>query len=197
MGWIITPTSQGNRIWHDGTNPDYFSYMALLPDQNRGMVLLVNANQLVMNFALAEIGGGATSLLAGVQPESTPWAVVPWSLRAFLIIPVLQILGVFITLRAVRRWRKNASRRPGSVCKWFHIVLPAILNLVLVYCALYLFTSGLFKFWLYFMANLTWLALISGSFALIRTFVRTRLILRTLQESWSSRTVVGQLSTEQ
>jgi CubicO group peptidase (beta-lactamase class C family) len=71
MGWFIEPTSQGNRIWHDGTAPDYFSYMALLPDQNRGMVLLVNANELVINFAaLAYVGSDTASLLAGVQPES-------------------------------------------------------------------------------------------------------------------------------
>jgi CubicO group peptidase (beta-lactamase class C family) len=192
MGWIITSTSQGNHIWHDGTNPDYFSYMALLPDQNRGMVLLVNANQLVMNFSLAEIAGGAASLLAGVQPESIPWAVVPWSLRAFLIIPVLQILSVFLTLRAVRLWRTDASRRPGAIRKWVHIMLPAILNLVLVFCALYLVTSGVLKFWLFYMADLTWLALICGSFALVWIFVRTRLILGTLREPQSLTTLVGQ-----
>jgi CubicO group peptidase (beta-lactamase class C family) len=194
MGWIITPTSQGNRIWHDGTNPDYFAYMALLPDQNRGMVLLVNANQLVMNFALAEIGDEGASLLAGVQPESIPWAVVPWSLRAFLIIPVFQILGVLLTFRAVRRWRTDAKRRPGPVRKWVHIVVPAILNLVLVVCAVYLVTSGVLKFYLFYMADLTWLALICGSFALVWIFVRTYLILRVLQEPLVSRTLVGQLS---
>jgi CubicO group peptidase (beta-lactamase class C family) len=194
MGWLITPTSQGNRIWHDGTNPDYFSYMALLPDQNRGMVLLVNANQLMINFSLAEIGGQAASLLAGVQPEPIPWAVVLWSLRAFLIIPVFQILGVIATLRAVRRWRKDPSRRPGPIRKWVHIVLPAILNLVLVFCALYLVTSGALKFWLLYMADLTWLALICGSFALAWIFVRTRLILRTLRAPQSTTTLVGQPS---
>jgi hypothetical protein len=194
MGWIITATSQGNRIWHDGTNPDYFSYMALLPKQNRGMVLLVNANQLVMNFTLAEIGGRAASLLAGVQPEATPWVVVTWSLRAFLIVPVLQILGVFMTLRAVRRWRTDASRRPGPIRKWLHIMLPAILNLVLAFCALYLVTSGVLKFYLFYMADLTWLALICGSFALIWIFVRTRLILGALQEPLSARSLVKQPS---
>lgn len=186
LGWIITPTSQGDRIWHDGTNPDYFSFMVLLPNQNRGMVLLVNANQLVMNFTLAEISGGAASLLAGVQPESIPWAVVPWTVRAFLIIPALQILGVLMTLRAVRRWRSGADLRPGPIRKWVQIVLPAILNQVLIFCALYLVTSGVLKFWLFYMADLTLLTLICGSFALVWTFARTRLILRTLREPWSS-----------
>jgi len=180
MGWIITQTSQGDRIWHDGTAPDYFSYMALLPDQNRGMVLLVNANQLIMNFALIEVSAGAASLLAGIQPEAVPWAVVPWSLRAFLIIPAFQILGTFLTLGAVRRWRKEASSRPGPIRKWFHLVLPAMLNLVLVIFALWLLTSGVLKFWLYYMPDLSWLALICGSLALVWIFVRTGLILGAL-----------------
>ena len=197
MGWIITSTSQGNRIWHDGTNPDYFSYMALLPNQNRGMVLLVNANQVVINFALAEVGGGAASLLAGAQPESTPWAVVPWSLRAFLIIPFLQILGVFFTLRAIRRWREDISRRPGPIRKWIHIALPIVLNLVLVACALWLLTSGVLKFWLLYMPDLSWLALICGGFALVWIFVRTRLVLGALRGLRSPRPFGRLLINEQ
>jgi CubicO group peptidase (beta-lactamase class C family) len=182
MGWFIEQPSQGTRISHDGTAPDYFSYMALLPDQNRGMVLLLNANEFFINMAFKFVGGDAALVLAGGQPGSVPWAVVPWSLRAFLIIPVLQILGVFFTLRAIRRWRKDASRRPGPIRKWFHIGLPAIPNLVLVFCALYLLTSGVLKFFLYFMADLSWLALICGSFSLVWTFLRTGLLLRTLRK---------------
>jgi hypothetical protein len=170
--------------------------MALLPNQNRGMVLLVNANQVVMNFALAEVGGVAASLLAGIQPEPIPWAVVPWSLRAFLIIPIFQILGVFITLRAVRRWRKGASHRLGPIRKWLHIVLPIILNLVLVSCALWLLTSGVLKFWLYYMPDLSWLALICGGFALVWIFIRTRLILGALRGSATPQPFVRRLIKE-
>ena len=194
MGWIITSTSHGDLIWHDGTNPDYFSYMALLPHQNRGMVLLVNANQLAINFSLIEIGGQAASLLAGVQPEPIPWAVVPWSMRAFLIIPVFQILGVIATLRAVNRWRKDSSQRPGHARKWLHIVLPIIPNLVLVLCALWLITSGVLKFWLFYMADLSWLTLICGSFALVWITVRTNLILRVLKAPQVSRTLAREFS---
>ena len=196
MGWLITQTSQGGIIWHDGTNPDYFSYMALLPEQKRGFVLLVNGNQLMINFSLAMVGEGAASLLAGGQPKAIPWAVVPWSLRAFLIIPVFQMLGVLLTLRAVRRWRMDASRRPGSIRKWSHIVLPAIPNLVLVFCALWLLTSGVLRFWLFYMADLSWLALICGGFALVWIFVRSALILRALREPLSAQAFVGRLSTE-
>jgi hypothetical protein len=73
-------------------------------------------------------------------------------------------------------------------------MLPAILNLVLVFCALYLVTSGVLRFWLFYMADLTWLALICGSFALVWIFVRTRLILGALREPLSARSLVKQPS---
>lgn len=197
MGWFVQQTDQGVSLWHDGTGPDYYSYMVLLPDQHRGLVLLFNTNEFMINFALKFVGGGAASLLAGVQPEYIPWAVVPWSLRAFLIIPALQALGIFLTLMAVRRWRQDENRRPGSVRKWLQVVLPAIPNLALVFCALWLLTSGMFRFWLFFMADLTWLALICGSIALVWIVVRTTLILRTLREPQASKALIGRPGTEQ
>jgi CubicO group peptidase (beta-lactamase class C family) len=197
MGWFVLQTPHGIRLWHDGTAPDYFSYMALLPEQNKGMVLLVNANQMMINFALAEVGGGAASLLAGGQPESIPWVVVPWSLRAFLLIPLIQILGVFLTLRAVYRWRRDVNHRPGPIRKWvFHIVLPVILNLILVFIALALVASGELQFLLLFMPDLSWLALVCGCFALLWIFVRTVLILWALQTPSSSLDFVGEISTQ-
>ena len=199
MGWFIERTNDGssNLIAHDGTVPDYKAYMALLPDQKSGMVLLLNANELMMDFSLKFIGGEAASLLAGVQPQAIPWAAVSWSLRALLIIPVLQILGVFLALRAVRRWRTDANRRPGSIAKWLHIVLPTIPNLVLVFCALYFVTGGALKMWLYFMADVTWLTLLCGSFALVWILVRTRLILSALQTPLPEHPLVEQLNAGQ
>ena len=77
-----------------------------------------------------------------------------------------------------------------------HIVLPAIPNLALVFCALDLLTSGVLKFWLFFMPDLTWLALICGGFAGIWAFLRTGLILQALRKPSSPQTYVGRLSTE-
>ena len=108
-------------------------------------------------------------------------------MRAFLIIPVFQILGVLMTLRAVRRWRTDASRRPGPIRKWLHIALPIIPNLVLVSCSLWLLTSGVLKFWLFYLPDLSWLALICGGFAAVWICVRTSLILR------ASNTLIGEL----
>jgi CubicO group peptidase (beta-lactamase class C family) len=197
MGWFIEETGQGTRISHNGTCPDFFAYMALLPGQKRGMVLLVNTNQMMINFALDEVGAGVATLLAGAQPQPTPFSVIPWALRGFLLIPVFQVIDVLVTLRLVGRWRRDANRRPGPARKWvFHILLPIVLNLPLVAIGLTLLSSGLRRFMLLYMPDLSWLALISGGFALVWSFLRTGLILRTVQSPSSPQTFVGRLSAE-
>jgi CubicO group peptidase (beta-lactamase class C family) len=181
MGWFIEETPQGVRVWHNGQVPDYFAYMALLPDQQRGIVLLVNSNQMLLNFALEAVGAGAADLLAGAQPKPFPWAAVPWLLRGFLLIPVLQVGGVLITRQRVRRWQSDPSSRPGRARLWLlDIALPTVLNLALVALAAGLLAADLRPMLRLFMPDLFWLLLISGGFALVWLVVRTRLIINTL-----------------
>jgi CubicO group peptidase (beta-lactamase class C family) len=182
MGWFITESGRGHSIWHNGSEPDYVAYMELLPQQNRGLVLLANTNHIATMFALPEVGGGAASLLAGVKPAFFPWGVIPWSLRAFLLIPVLQIAGVLFTWRLIKRWRQEPWRRPGRVRMWLlYILLPVALNLLLVAAAVGVLASGLLPFLLLFMADLAWLVLVCGGFALVWIFVRSGLIFGTLR----------------
>ncbi len=197
MGWFVEETSQGVRLTHDGVVPDFYSYMAIMPGQNRGMVLLVNANQMMIRFSLLEIGSQAANLLVGVQPDAIPWGIVPWSMRLFLIIPILQLVDVLVTWRLLGRWRRDPDRRPGAVRTWiFHILIPIFLNLIVLVLALVTLFSFPFRFSLLYMADLSWLALICGSLALVWIFLRTRLILRTLRKPQESKTLVGRLITE-
>jgi CubicO group peptidase (beta-lactamase class C family) len=191
MGWFIEETDQGTRISHNGTCPDFFAYMALLPGQNRGMVLLVNANQMMLNFALTKVGEGAATLLAGGRPQPTLFDSIPWALRGLLLIPLLQIVGVAATLRLLRRWRKDPALHPSRGRMWGrHILLPLIPNLSLVAIPVFLLVSGILRFMLLFMPDFSWIALICGGFAGIWAFLRTRLILRTLQKSPASNTLM-------
>ena len=178
MGWFVQATDRGTRIWHNGQVPDYFAYMALLPEQRRGMALLVNANHMLVNFALLGMGEDAASLLAGAPPATFPYGVIPWALRGFLLVPVAQAIGVFATWRGLRSWRLDPSRRPAGVRLWLrHIGLPIVLNLALAAAALALLATDLRPMILLFMPDLSWLALICGGFALVWMFVRTGLIL--------------------
>ena len=177
MGWFVQQTDHGTRLWHNGQVPDYFAYMVLLPEQQRGLVLLVNTNQMMLNFALLGVGEGAAALLAGAEPDAFPLGIIPWLLRSFLFIPVLQVGGVLRTRHRVRRWQADPASRPGPARLWLlEIALPGALNLGLVVSALGLLATNLRPMLRLFMPDLFWLIVLSGGFASVWTFVRTRLI---------------------
>jgi CubicO group peptidase (beta-lactamase class C family) len=182
MGWFIIKSGQTKIIFHDGEVPDYFSYMALLPDQNRAMVLLVNTNEQMFNYALWAVGESTAFWLAGIPPQPNSWGILPWAVRGFLLLPVLQIGLIFITLRNVKRWQTGTIRRPGSVRLWlFHFLLPVILNLLLVFIAWIILAGGMFKFIMLFLGDVASVFIVSGGIALVWVFVRTRLMLGMLR----------------
>jgi len=182
MGWFIIEPHQKQIVFHDGEVPEYFSYMALLPEQNRAMVLLVNANEQAFNYALWALAETTALRLAGVPPQSDSWGLLPWALRSSLLLPLLQIVVIVATLRKVKRWRLGAIPRPGAVRMWLlHILLPAILNLALAATAGAILESGMLKFIMLFMGDIASVLLISGGIALVWLIVRTPLILRSLR----------------
>jgi CubicO group peptidase (beta-lactamase class C family) len=196
MGWFVTDIGQTTTIWHGGNVPDFSSYIALLPEQKKGVVLLVNADHYGLPPILAEVGMGVAALLAGQQPAPIELGFIPWAMRGLLLIPLLQIAGVAATLRSLRRWRRDPALRPSRGRIWgLHILLPLIPNLALAATPVFLRISGMLRYMLFFMPDVSWIALICGGIAGIWTFLRTGLILQTLRTPVSSRPFVGRLVT--
>ncbi len=184
MGWFVEEHGESTILTHPGTVPDFFAFMALVPGQNKGLVLLINANHLIMDkLPFTDMGLGVALQLAGEKAPSTGWyGVVPWALRGLLLIPVLQVVGVAFTLRRIRRWRQDIDRRPSGVRKWvLHILLPLIPNLALVALPLSLLAGGLLRFMLFFMPDFTWISLICGGFAAFWVTLRSWLVFTTLR----------------
>jgi CubicO group peptidase (beta-lactamase class C family) len=178
MGWFVEDTGSGKRIWHHGIAPDFFSFMTILPEQKRGMVLLVNGNHMMVPFVLLDVCLAAADLLAGHPIEATSPSVVLWVVRGFLFIPILQLIGVLVTLRKLRRWRRDAVHRPKPFKKWgVHILLASVPHLVLVTSIVVLIAARMLKFMLLFMPDITWLLLVCSGISLSWIFLRTCLIL--------------------
>jgi CubicO group peptidase (beta-lactamase class C family) len=192
MGWFIDEISGTKLAWHSGTNPDFAAFMALLPEQKKGVVLLFNADHHWMNPVLSDFGGGVAALLAGDQPEPIPLVgLIPWILRGLLLIPALQIVGVVATLRLLRRWRWDPECRPTGGRKWgLYILLPLILDLLVALTLLPMLgkTRG---YLMLYMPDYSWVAMVCGSFALVWGFLRTGLILQNLRKPSSPQTFVG------
>jgi hypothetical protein len=183
MGWYVDELGGTKLVSHGGTLPDFGAYMALLPQQKKGVVLLFNACHHWMNIVLADLGFGVAALLAGEQPSSPiPFVgMIPGTLRSLLLIPALQIVGVFATLRQLRRWRLDPEHRPRGARAWgLHILLPLIPNLLLALTLIPMLGKRRGYLMLY-KPDSSWTAMICGSFALVWSFLRTGLVLGALR----------------
>ncbi|MBC7250458.1 MAG: beta-lactamase family protein [Anaerolineae bacterium] len=188
MGWFADSIGQTKLVWHNGTTPDFAAYMALLPEQKKGVVLLFNASHHWMSPVLTEVGAGVAALLAGQQPQPASVPVVdmiPRALRGLLLIPVLQLAGVVATLRLLRHRRGDTERHPRSGGKsGLYLLLPLIPHL-LVALALQPLLGKRRGYLRLYMPDYSWTALVCGSFSLVWSLLHTGLALRVLKKAAS------------
>ena len=182
MGWFSTDSGQTQILSHGGNVPDFSAYMALVPEQKKGVVLLINADHYGLPFIIDEVGMGAAALLAGQQPAPTKLGFIPWVMRLLPLIPLLQIVGASLTVQRLRRWDRSPALRPSPGRMWGqHILLPLLPNLSLAAILVYLQSSGLLRYLHIFNPDLAWIARISGGFAGVWAVLRTWLIFRILR----------------
>ncbi len=198
MGWFDGEIGQTRIVWHSGTNPDFWAYMALVPEQRKGVVLLLNACHWWFNPVLTEFAMGVAGLLAGEHYSPTPFStVVPWMLRGQLLIPALQVVDVAATLRRLRRWRRDPALRPARGDLWWkHVLLPLIPNL-LVAVSLRSVLGKRRGYLRLFMPDYSWIATVCGSFALAWSFLRTGLVLREQGRASARHSSIGGSVAEQ
>jgi CubicO group peptidase (beta-lactamase class C family) len=183
MGWYESDLNHTKLIWHTGLVPDFSSYMALLPEQKKGLVLLANSGHFMMQPLMSALGEGAAKQLAGQEPAPLQLGFLPWLMRGLLLIPLLQAVGVAATLRRLRSWHRDPSSRPAGLNKWGrHVLLPLVPH-VLVTLTLIPLLGAMRGFWRLFTPDYSWVALISGSFAGVWTFLRTGLVVKALKTS--------------
>jgi CubicO group peptidase (beta-lactamase class C family) len=184
MGWFDIDLGHTKTYSHGGNVPDFSAFMAIVPEQKKGMVMLLNADPYGLPIVLEEVGMGATALLAGEQPAPIRLDYIRWVMRLLPLVPLLQIAGVFLTFKRIRYWRQDPEIRPSRGRKWGQqILLPLVPNLSLAAILVYLRTSGLLRFMQLFMPDLALIARISGGFACVWAILRTGIILRTLRKS--------------
>jgi CubicO group peptidase (beta-lactamase class C family) len=183
MGWFDSDLGQTKTYSHSGNVPDFSAFMALVPGQMKGFVLLANADPYGLPMITEDLGVGVTALLAGQQPDPIRLDFIQWIMRLLPLIPLLQIAGVFATLQLLSRWRRGPALRPSRERIWGqHILLPLIPNLILAASLVYLRSSGLLRYLNLYNPDLAWIARISGGFAAIWAFLRTGLILQTIRK---------------
>lgn len=176
MGWLDGELGQTRVLWHSGTVPDFEGYMAILPEQKTGVVLLFNACTWWFNPVYIDLGAQVTALLAGEPYKPTPFStLVPWMLPGQLLIPAFQVADVAATMWLLRGRRENAKE------KWaLAVLLPLVPNLLIALTLKSMLgrRRGYLKL---YMPDYSWIATICGSFSLVWSFLRTALVLRALK----------------
>jgi hypothetical protein len=184
MGWVDSDIGPTKTYTHAGNLPEFSAFMGMVPGQKKAFIVLFNADPYGLPFITDEAGTGLTALLAGQAPPPIRLDFIQWVFRLLPVIPLLQAAGVVITLGTLLHWQKNPASCPSTGRKWRqHILLPLIPNLTLAGILAYLQSSGLIRFIDLYMPDLGWITRISGSFAAIWAFLRTRLILETWRKT--------------
>jgi CubicO group peptidase (beta-lactamase class C family) len=198
MGWFVDESDQAKLVWHSGTTPDFGAFIALLPEQKKGAILLCNANHHWFTPVLSDFGGGVAALLAGDQPAPIPFVgMIPWMLRGLLLIPAFLIVDVVATLRLLRRWRLDPERRPSGGRKWGLYVLPPLILNLLVALTLIPMLGKTRGYLMLYMPDYSWIAITCGGLAGIWSFLRTGLVLRALRGAPSPQPFVEQFNNKQ
>lgn len=179
MGWFVDESGKTRLVWHSGTTPDFGAFIALLPDQKKGLILLFNANNHWFTPVLSDFGAGAAAILSGNQPTPIKFVgIIPWMLRGLLLIPIILIVDIFSTKRLLSRWQYKPASKPNGGKLWRrHILLPLIPNL-LVASTLVPMLGRTRGYMMLYMPDYSWIAILCGGFAGIWMLVRTRLIIR-------------------
>jgi CubicO group peptidase (beta-lactamase class C family) len=158
MGWFASNIGETKLVWHSGTLPHFGAFMALLPEQKKGVVLLFNACHHWFNPVLTEVGMGVAALLAGEQPAPIPIVgMIHWMLRAQLLLPAMQIVSVAAALRLLRR-------PYGGRARGLSALLPLLPNL-LAALALKPMLSKRRGYLMLYMPDYSRLALVCGGLA--------------------------------
>lgn len=181
MGWIIQGTGRNRIIWHSGIVPDFGAFMALVPEQRKGFILLYNANHAMLKLTFDELGMNLARRLAGEPLLPTRSAKAIWMMHGLLLMPIILGISIAGTLHQLRHWRSEPETRPSLEHTWGrHILLPMIPNFLIAINLLPMM-SKLRGFLQLFMPDYSWVAMICGSLSLAWSFLRTRLTLKALR----------------
>lgn len=129
MGWVIQGQPGSTEIWHSGDEANFHSNMLLLPDQDIGIVILMNVGGFFNNAALNVPIQGVAALLLGegltprTDPPFTIISQVP--LLAILLIPLLWIIGSYLS---VRRWQHHGHLPPHGIRRISQLYLPLAID---------------------------------------------------------------------
>ncbi len=110
MGWFIGSTGGASTIAHDGYTSNFHAEMIMVPGQDWGIVILVNAYGFIaLSTAINQITQGVTGLLVGHQPPSEGISFSLLYTAIDLALLLLSVLQMWVLVK-VLWWGKRLKQ---------------------------------------------------------------------------------------
>ncbi len=130
MGWEVGVSDGMPIVHHNGTLPNAYADLMLLPNQGVGVVVLANATNLVVLERLDGVARGVASMQSGRQATAVTES------RLFQALPIvsvsivlLQLVWILRSVAGLRCWHARPQSRPhGARTLVWHLGLPLVLN---------------------------------------------------------------------
>lgn len=132
LGWMVI--NAGESAYHTGTSPGVETLATMVPSQQKGAVVLVNAGS---GFGIGEteaLIGGTAARAFGEDYESSGGRLSRLSLFALVVV-----LPLFFLICMVWAWRNRAALRAKSgPAGMFSLWFPVLATAAMAWCFLYL-----------------------------------------------------------
>jgi CubicO group peptidase (beta-lactamase class C family) len=183
LGWFVREVDGKTVVYHGGTTERSFSEIMMVPEEEWGAILLVNAMGYASGPNFPALARNVRDVLLGrdVQPMGrSPLRHILMLLGGVL---VLQAAGAIHSAFVLRRWKRSPDRYPTRAWKrWgWHLALPLVGCLVLAAVQLiglpYAFDLHLTGLRMY-APDAALLVIVSGAWALLWGAGRTWLFYR-------------------
>jgi CubicO group peptidase (beta-lactamase class C family) len=132
MGWIVRGQPGSRKIEHTGDSSNFHSNMLLLPDQQLGIVILINVSGYSQINAINIPIEGVAALLLGQDLTAAVDPPANWVSPLIPLVPLF-ILVVWIagSYLFIQRWRRQKKLPPRGLPRLWRYFLPLAIDLIL------------------------------------------------------------------
>jgi CubicO group peptidase (beta-lactamase class C family) len=170
MGWEVQHFQDVEVIRHNGAVPGYTTDMFLVPEQNLAVAMVMNTFSPILGIRVSRVPSNVLRILLDqVTIPGYEFLYKRIVYAGVMLIPLLHLIAVLVTFRRVCSWRMN-TQRPTQMQAARFIALPLIWNALLAYLLLILLPIAFgvdLPAILLFQPDVSWVAVISGIFAIV------------------------------
>ena len=186
MGWEAQHFQNVQVLAHDGALPGYTAAMFLVPEKNLAVAMVMNTYNPMLGLRISRLPSNILRMVLGqatVQLNEILFRQIVYVL--VMLIPLLHILAVVMTVRRVRSWQRDKSLSPQTQIARY-VALPFIWNAAIAYVLLVTLPKAFevdIPAMLLLQPDVSWVAVISGVFAIVWGLLRTSLFMRSQPDS--------------